>query len=200
MKRSGLVLLAWLGLILAGCTPFTESAQPAQSNFLTLQSGQTTGQTFVAHYDGLSGVGLFIIPGPNSTGTLHLELYQSVGAPQSLRQVEIPLTSSRSDRMTVFYFPPISNSNQNDFYFSLSLEGNGSIQVGAANAGAYLDGAQYLDGQPQDAQLNFQLVYGRRMLLAGFIEEGLRWFIWTLAGVFLFILPGWALLDLLYPG
>lgn len=199
MKLNGLILLAWLGLALAGCTPFTEAAQPNQSDFVLLNRGQTVGQTFVAHYDGLSGIGLIIEPVTAGNGTLQLELRESPNDPRNLRTAEIPLSSINASGTTVFYFAPVVDSNQGDYYFSLRLEGSGSVKVGVSNTDAYLDGAFYQDEQPQDAQTTFQLIYGRRFLSTGLIQEGLRWCLWTIVGIFLFVIPGWAVLDLLHP-
>ncbi len=199
MKLNGLILLAWLGLALAGCTPFTEAAQPNQSDFVLLNRGQTVGQTFVAHYDGLSGIGLIIEPVTAGNGTLQLELRESPNDPRNLRTAEIPLSSINASGTTVFYFAPVVDSNQGDYYFSLRLEGSGSVKVGVSNTDAYLDGAFYQDEQPQDAQTTFQLIYGRRFLSTGLIQEGLRWCLWTIVGLFLFVIPGWAVLDLLQP-
>jgi hypothetical protein len=199
MKINRWILVAWLALLLAGCSPFTQAVQPTLSAEILLSQGETIGQTFVAHFNGLSAIGLAIDPQTTGNGILRLELRTAPDDSLSLRRSEIPLSAVASSGRTFFYFQPIDGSRQSDYYFSLRLVGSGSAKIGIAEANRYLNGALYQDGEAQDAQLNFTLVYGRRLLLSGMAGEVMQWVLWTLSGLFLFVIPGWALLDVLHP-
>ena len=65
---------------------------------------------------------------------------------------------------------------------------------------AYLNGALYQNGIPEDAQAAFQLSYSRRKALLGLGEEAVTWVGFLAVGFFLFILPGWGIFSLLWPG
>jgi len=199
MRFKALFLTLGIVLILAGCRPLTEDLQPAQSDFVPLQSGQTIGQTFAAHFDGLGGVGLLIKPETPGTGEIKLILHTSPESLDHLREAKLPISSIAYPGYSYFYFPPLSDSSQKDYYFTLRLDGEGSVSVGTAGANTYVDGAIYQNGHPKDGQLTIQLVYGMRRLIAGLVPEVLYWFLWILIAIFLFILPGWGLLSITYP-
>ena len=75
----------------------------------------------------------------------------------------------------------------------------GSINIGTAPGKTYLNGALYQDGQPDDQhQMAFQLSYDNSRLFLGLVQELLSWCWYLLVAVFLFVLPGWALLNLLW--
>ena len=53
---------------------------------------------------------------------------------------------------------------------------------------------------PVEAQASFRLAYDPRLAIAGLARESLVWLIYLLAVLWLFVLPGWGLLSLLYTG
>jgi glycosyltransferase involved in cell wall biosynthesis len=199
MTLKRLILILFLGMFLASCKPIIVNEQPAQSDFVLLQKGQSLGQTFVANFDGLSGVGLALRPGAPGSGELILTLHNTPESNEKLREASLALSDIDANGYTVFYFPPIGDSNRRDFYFSLRLIGSGSVLLGTSGGSTYLNGALYQDHTPENAQVSFQLVYGVRKVLVGLIQEGLTWLVWTVVGLFLFVIPGWALLSSIYP-
>lgn len=199
MKISRLFIILWLGLILTSCKPWSRVEQADQSLDIHFKEGQSLGQTFVAAYDGLSGVGLALKSVEPGEGTLKLTIRPAPGDSEILRESVISRSEINPGGDTVFYFPPIANSGQEDYYFSLRMDGSGVLGLGAASGATYLDGALYSESEPVNAQLAFNLTYGRRMLLGGLLQEGLVWLLWSAAGLWLFVIPGWALLSWLYP-
>ena len=94
----------------------------------------------------------------------------------------------------------MSASNQKYFYAYLEVAGGGEVLVGKAGGDAYLNGALYQNGAPVDAQAAFQLSYSRRKAFLGLGYEALNWAGILAVAFFLFILPGWGLFSLLWPG
>jgi hypothetical protein len=198
-KIKYLLSILALAIILAGCRPNVETAQAVQSEFLPLSTGQVMGQSFVSHFDGLGAVGVLIKPETADRGVLKFVLYPRSDQATPLRQVELPVSAITYPGYTYFYFPPISGSSQKDYYFSLEWNGNQSISVGVANGSTYQDGALYDNQEAQDKQLTFELIYGRRLMLAGLVQEMFSWLGILLVAVFLFCIPGWALLSYFHP-
>jgi len=199
-------LAIWLSLFLAlaisGCSPLIKIEQPVSSDFIQLTGDTTVGQSFTARYQGLEGVVLFLKAGQPASGTLHLHLKSEPQASDDLATATLPLQNISSAGYYRFQFPALKDSQNHDYYVYLTLDKTGNaetgINVGSGAANTYLNGSDYQNDIPQDGQLAFRLVYDSGQMLAGLIKQGLKWLIWLAAGLFLFILPGWALLSLLW--
>ena len=63
----------------------------------------------------------------------------------------------------------------------------------------YPDGSLYKNGAPVDRQMVFRLRYDRGEQLLGLLWEGMHWLVYLGCSVWLFIIPGWALLYF-WPG
>jgi len=192
-------LLSLLALALTGCTSLTKREQPKHYNLTLLEDGDNLGQTFVARYDGLEGISLYLESEPGGKGILRLHLRASEQETTDLRTATLALEEIPSPDFYAFSFPPLQNSTMKDFYFVVNLEGPGSVKVGTAEGDAYINGALYLDDVPQDAQTAFLLTHARDLALLGVFKESLTWLAWSLVGLFLYVIPGWALLNLLWP-
>ncbi len=96
-----------------------------------------------------------------------------------------------------FSFPTIKNSARADYYFEIQVVDGQGAKLFAAPGETYLNGALYLDQSAQDAQLAFRLAYDRVEFGMGLFSEVLHWVWYLILGGWLFILPGWALLQLL---
>jgi uncharacterized membrane protein len=94
----------------------------------------------------------------------------------------------------------VKDSAKKYYYIRLEMEGADSLRVGISNGDSYINGALYQNQIPQDAQLAFNLSYDPIRVASGLLQEGLIWILWVLIGIFLYIIPGWALLGLLWPG
>ncbi|MBE3038980.1 MAG: hypothetical protein IMZ62_09245 [Chloroflexi bacterium] len=168
----------------------------------TLSAGQTIGQTFVAKYDGLAGIYFYLSPQKTGNGEIRLHLRS---APQAADDLAVSLNTLAVDALKApgyygFFVPAQASSNQKYYYAFLEVTGSGDIQVGKAAGDAYLNGALYQNGTPEDAQAAFQLSYSRRKSILGLGWEAVTWGGILAVGFFLFILPGWGLFSLLWPG
>jgi hypothetical protein len=191
---------AWLTLILllSSCAPWVRGGQPQLSEFTTLKAGETLGQTFVARYRGLNGVEIFIQPQGLGEDNLYFEVFQPDREGEKVDGSLLPLSSITSPGYQRFQFSPQDASNNQDYFFSLEMRGEGDVSVGIAPGEAYLDGSMYLQGAAQDSQVAFRLVYDPLQAGIGLLQLGVSWLGILLAAGLLFILPGWALLGLLW--
>ena len=196
-----LLSLSLLLLFTAGCSfspaTITGSGQPDHSlPPILLVPNHTTSQTFTTRQAGLNGIEVFLSPQTASSGNLIFELYPDPQQSSLLAQARVPLNILQNPDWVRFSFniPPTQKSS--DFYFSIRLEGSGTVEIGTSSGASYIDGSAYQDGQPlPDNQLAFRLVYDGPAAIGGLIGEMGSWALWLgLAGI-LFVLPGWVLLG-----
>jgi hypothetical protein len=86
------------------------------------------------------------------------------------------------------------------YYAFIEMQGEGRLQVGMAGGGASLDGAVYQDHLPYNSQMAFSLVYDRGQAFIGLLRQGTSWFGMLLLSIFLYLLPGWAILRGFWKG
>jgi hypothetical protein len=197
-----LPILILLALLLSGCAGLIRTEQPSVEDWATLSMGEPVGQTFVAKYDGLSGVNFYLSPQTTGDGKIQLHLRSEPKAGTDLVE-SINLVSIDDIRASGFYtflIPGQSSSNQKYYYAFLKVTGSGKVQVGRASGDTYLNGALYQNGKPEDAQAAFQLLYSRRKAIFGLCQDAISWGGFLAAGFFLFVLPGWGLFSLFWPG
>jgi hypothetical protein len=200
-ERAWPALLLLLSLALAGCSGRSfRPEQPALSRAFELDAQTTLGQTLTAHYAGLDSLQVFLRPLEPGEGQLVLHLRASPQQANDLRTASIPLAAVDKPGYYAFDFEPLTDSTRQDYYAEIEVQGAGRLEAGAAGGEVYLYGALYQDRQPQDAQLTFGLGYNAALQLGGLAQEGLTWALWLLAGLALYVLPGWALLDGLWQG
>lgn len=198
-ERAWLVWLALLSLALAGCAGSSfRPEQPARSLAMALDSERTLGQTLTAHYDGLNSLHIFLSPSEAGEGQAILHLRSGPQEASDLRTASLALAQVVQPGYYAFAFDPLADSNRKDYYAEIAMQGPGRLEAGAASGEVYLSGALYQDGEAQDAQLTFGLGYDATLQLGGLLQEGLSWALWLLAGLGLYLLPGWALLDWLW--
>ena len=198
-KPAWLAMLVLFSLALAGCAGSTfRPEQPERSRSARLDNQHPLGQTLTAHYAGLEGLRIYLSPLEAGDGQIVLHLKSGPGTADDIRSASLPLSQVDRAGYYAFDFTPLANSNRQDYYIELEVQGSGSLEAGTADGAAYLSGALYQDGQAKDAQLTFGLGYDRALQLRGLLGEGLTWALWLLAGLVLYVLPGWALLDALW--
>ena len=194
------LFLVLVSLLLSGCTQWVNPEQPVAVDWVTLSAGQTIGQTFVAEYDGLTGVYFYLSPQKTGNGEIKLHLRS---ASQDIDDLAVSMNALAVGKVKAtgyygFFVPAQATSNQKYYYAFLEVTGSGDIQVGKAAGDAYLNGALYQNGAPEDAQAAFQLSYSRRKAILGLGLEMVTWAGILALGFFLFILPGWGLFSLLW--
>lgn len=112
---------------------------------------------------------------------------------------ELPVTEINSYGTTYFFFAPLANSSQADFFLEIEHLGSGKLNLATGEGPSYLDGSIYRNETPEDSQMAFELIYGWRYLLLGLVKVSC---LAHRAGtaLLLFVLPGWFLSDWLLPG
>jgi hypothetical protein len=187
-------------LLLAACAPQVKLEQPVSTSNLKLTGGHSLGQTFTAYYGGLQGIALYFSPGTAKSGQIVLHLRSGPQAQQDLASASLPVESISAPGYYRFNFAVQNGSAFSDYYLQIDLQTtSGDVEVGSGPADSYQDGAMYLDGDPLDSQAAFRLVFDTQARFLELLGEGLRWLVMLLAALFLFLLPGWALLGLLWP-
>ena len=193
-------LICGLLLLLSGCAPLVQNDQPSRTGWVPLAAGQTVGQTFTARFQGLQGINFHLSPDQPGDGVIQLTVHSRTANPEVLATSQLPLKQLTSPGWYRFNFPPIQNSNQQEYELTLDLAGSGSARVAKGPGESYLEGALSQNGTPVDAQAAFRLAYDRGQAFMGLAGEGLSWLLYLLAAALLFFLPGWALLALALPG
>lgn len=196
-----LLLLLVTGLTACSSTTSNTGSFAEPADLLTLEAGETAGQTFVARQSGLNAVRIFLQPQQAGRGTLLLHLHDSPPpfTTTTLATAHLPLDSVTHPGFYRFAFAPQANSQQRDYYLALEVEGSGQVQAGTAPGHTYLNGALYHNQEPRDAQMMFDLAFDPLLHTLGLLRQGLAWAGIGAVSIVLYLLPGWALLLLLWP-
>jgi hypothetical protein len=199
MRHLLVVLLLAIPLSACGSTLGRQQLAPTAPKSITLENGDTIGQTFAAQFDGLAGIELYIQPRTAGDGELRLHLRAGPHAPDDLAAGALPVAQIARPGFYRLTFQPQPASRGRDYYALIEFAGHGRVKVDRADGDAYLDGVLYQDGKPEDAQLTSTLIYDQPEMLRGFANLGLVWLGMLLAGVLLYVVPGWALLEATWP-
>jgi hypothetical protein len=197
-----LLFLFFFAFLFSGCARMVRTEQPSVGDMVSLSAGQTVGQTFVAKYDGLTGI-FFYFSLSQMSGDGEMRLHLRTG-PDAVSDLAVSINTISIDQLQEpgyygFLFPAQTSSNQKYYYAYIDFAGEGKLEVGKAAGDTYLNGALYQGGVPQDAQTAFQLKYSPRYVLFGLGIEVLTWIGYLFVGLFLFVMPGWGLFSLLWP-
>lgn len=200
--RIGRIKIIIASIFLLGvtaCSPeIKKIEQPQTSEKVQLTKAQSVGQTFTARYDGLDGIEININPKVVNDGKVTLHLKKDPQDDSDLATSEIPISRFSRPANYKLKFEPQQHSLNQDYYISFVMEGDSVLSLGIAAGDAYHNGALYINDEPLDAQLRFNLIHDRKLVFYGILIEVLGWIKYLAIGIFLFIIPGWALLTLLY--
>lgn len=199
------ILIYLLMVSFTGYIRQIESNQTIISNPQTttlLSSEETVGQTFVTRRMGFNCFEVFLQPEKTGTGEIHLRLREHPvsGSTEDLAVASLPLATISHPDWYLFSFTPQRDSWQRDYYALLEIDGTGSVRVGTTPGDTYLDGALYHNNTPMDAQMAFRTGFFFPILILCFFNRLIMWFYVLSVGAFIYILPGWVLLILLWPG
>ncbi|RPH89717.1 MAG: hypothetical protein EHM75_01855, partial [Desulfobacteraceae bacterium] len=198
MKLKTLLLLSIF--FLGGCTSIVGMGQSSFSGpGVVLESGTTVGQTFFSRQRGLNGIKIHLSPGSAGTGRVRLQLHPLLKSDQPVAVAELAVEALTSPRFYTFSFLPLKDSGLRDYTLRLELQGSGRVRVGTGPGDSYSEGALVQNEKPRDGQCSFQLRYASFPMAWGLAGEGLAWLGILAVSLFLFLLPGWALLKLLWP-
>ncbi len=194
-------LLVLLVLVGAAACSARRPDQVRRSGSILLEPGTPASQTFVARYDGLQAVEVYLETLDDLPETLQVRLWDAGSdAPTPLFQIAFPLPAGIEPGWLAL--PVELQSDSAGEFFRLEIEplGNGSLVLGSGAPESYRDGGLVLGGQHFEAQMAFRLGYRTLPALFGLLGEGLLAAgMIALAGV-VFVLPGWALLSRLDSG
>jgi len=191
----------WLFIIIlsTGCSSISLTEQSNVHDTLILDASRTIGQTFRARFDGMNGIEIYLEPVDFGNGKIQLTLQEGPNT-EIFGQAGHPIGDISSPGYYLFPLPLQSESNQQNYYLRLEIEGEGSLKIGTAPGYTYLNGALYKKEQPDDhRQMAFHLSYAVPQLLLGLVGEFLTWTGYILIAGFLFALPGWVLLGFVLP-
>ncbi|OGO64263.1 MAG: hypothetical protein A2Z45_07045 [Chloroflexi bacterium RBG_19FT_COMBO_55_16] len=188
-----------LTLLIAGCASLTKNEQPVHTKQIVLDNSETIGQTFLARYNGLDQINVYLEPDKSGVEELRLHLLDSPDQTDDLRTATISSEQILAPGFYSFVFTPLEESNKHNYYFFIEVMGSGIITVGSAPGSNYLNGAIYRNDLPLDSQLAFGAGYDAGEALLGLAGESLFWIGLLFVACFLFILPGWAVLSCLFP-
>jgi hypothetical protein len=151
------------------------------------------GQSFVARLSGLEGLEIKIAQDQVEDLNLILYLRSSSESAESLRLSSVLVSSLRSGDWVRFPFEPLSNSQDQLYYFVVESAANVPVSFYKGPANVYYEGTLYQNGIPQDAQIVFRTLYSRHFLALGIIQEVVVLFLIGLVLLLVFLLPGWSI-------
>lgn len=192
-----IALLLVVGLV-AGCVSLSRPMQNQRDNWLAVPPGGSVGQTFVAKYDGLSGVYANFRSEQPVSGELLLRLYSLMPEPRLVEEIPLELPADGVTGRRTFAFDALPESGNQAYQIEIVFLGQGSLEIGAAGGDTYLNGAGYVNGAAQEMQLSFGLRYWTPLMILGLAVEWLQWVLYLLAAGVLFLLPGWVIMDLVW--
>lgn len=199
MKK--IIFLFWIGglsFLFAACSPVTSQGQPSKRGELLLSdSDQSVGQTFTSRQDGLKGIRLFISSDEKKEVPVSFSIYDSPHKVTEYVKIEKNVLIEPGGKFVDFVFSSPLNSYLQDFYFELALIDNNSLRLGISDLSSYEDGSAYLNNQAIDAQLLFVPLHEFKVLFRGLLKQGADWLWWIFVAIYLYILPGYVVSDLL---
>jgi hypothetical protein len=193
-------MLVILAFATVGCSPITRADQPSITAAQLLEQDSVIGQSFISRYGGLDSVHFFLTPVQAGEGQIIFHLRSDSASTEDLGRAILPVQGVGAPGFYKFDFPTLGDSQLQYYYAYLEIEGDGQIEVGSGPADSYLEGALYQGHAPIEAQAAFSLGYQPGPLVIGLLKTSLQWIRTLLLGIFLFILPGWGLYSLLFPG
>jgi hypothetical protein len=164
-----------------------------------LAGSTTIGQTIVVYQAGLQGIeikGRSVAQSNGRPMTIHIRPGLEA---EDLRQATISSSELMEDGWARFSFEPLPDSRLGYYYFFVEAPDATTadeIKLRYGPPEAYLDGALYLNGHPQEGQLAFRLIYNRPAMLADFVRSAFIFVPGTIAIILVFVIPGWAMLSL----
>ena len=197
-KIKNLLLLSLVLICISSCAPLIQAVQPAILETVPISQGTAIGQTITANFNGLQEIRLHLTQGDAGNGFIELSLFDRANKDQLIETSRVPLNQINEPGWYSFSFPPLAHSNQNDYYIELIPSGSGTLEVASGYTESYIDGSLFVDSIPADGQLAFQLGYKNTQVIKGLISEILSWLIISAAAFYLYILPGWLILGLIW--
>ncbi|MGQ9547771.1 MAG: hypothetical protein ACUVWS_03975 [Roseiflexus sp.] len=180
--------------LLTGCSDFVDHDQTsiAPEIVLTLKSGYTVGQSFVAQHGGLSGIEVYLLPDSDAQGDIILHLRDSVLSTTDILTVSLSINNNQEGYYH-FAFPPLLHSHTRYLYAFLEYNGTSQIGIPTGNFESYRYGALFFDHEPQKAQAIFRLRYDPVYIVRDLLLTGGEWVKYGFASLFILFLSGYSI-------
>jgi len=175
---------------------FLQDIVIAQSDpipLVSINSGESVGQTFTSLHRGLNEIGITLSSQNNADGTLKLDLYDNVS--ESLLLSKEYSVAVSTPRFFMLDFDTQTDSYLKDYYLELSWAGSSPISFQTDAPESYSMGGLYLNSSPIMAQLSFSLTYDRLQLLLGLMLIAFKWFWQFFLTALILVLPGWTIMT-----
>lgn len=195
-----LVLVIAVFLILVNCVPiFKAPPLVLDNNSFELSQNHQIGQTFRAEFNGINGIEVYLLPKESGNGIIIAHLLNDPIQKKELAKSSIDISSVLSEQYYLFLFPSSPELERDNYFVALEIEGDGSVFVASRDKDAYLDGSIYIDGEPLEGQMVFQLKYDQKYKILGLVREFVYWSYLIFLSVVVFVIPGFAALSFLVP-
>lgn len=168
-------------------------AQSDPIHLVSINSGESVGQTFTSLHRGLNDIGVTLSSENTTEGFLKLDLYDD-GSRTLLLSKEYSVAVS-TPRFFILNFETQSDSYLKDYFLELTWEGSGPISFQTDAPESYSMGGLYLNSSPVMAQLSFSLTYDRLQLLLGLMLIAFKWFWQFFLTALILVLPGWTIMT-----
>jgi len=188
-------------LILLGITScgLIDNLNNPSLEYFQIDDDSNIGQTFVGNHNGLNSIHIFLDPMNNQEeGVLNLQIKQDPESVDSITTSIINLKSIKTKGMYSFSFRPISETNNKSFFFLLELKGEGTVYIGLASNSKSINGTAYIEGKPVREQVLYEIGYSWIYRCLDILFDLVQWLFILLKGILIFIIPGWALLKVLW--
>jgi hypothetical protein len=184
-------------ILLTGCAVQINPEKSDVLGYIELDNNITLNQSFVSRHDGLNEIQIFFVENALNNGKIILTLTKRSDKSIPLATSEFDLTSKNEEGFIIFRFPKISNSNQENYYFTLENTGSKPVKIGFLAGESYLDGGMYQNFEPTGNQFAFILGYGFKDLFLDYVGVILSWVVLFLIFIIL-MLPGWVIMRFLW--
>ena len=166
----GVSFLIWMALETRSDTPDLRNIQDnAEVSAGELDSANSLGQTFISHSPRLHAIQVRWIVSQDvnearslasSEGSVTLHLRRHPQDARDLASASIPVRAIQPDGYTAFDFPPLQDSQDGSYYFSIDVSAaqvpRGTLSLWASEGDDYPDGELYVNGRPAPRDLVFR--------------------------------------------
>ena len=206
MNRLGFInpLLMLIGIIAlaftSGCVSPVSFDQSQADYTTSLRQETTIGQSFLARYDGIEAISVYLKHAQMDAGNLHLVINNNPDSEEILAESKLPVEQVSAPGYYKFQLDKVlPHSAGENLFFEIKLDTRNEVAIGTAAGDTYLHGSVYKNRIPADEQLAFQIHYDPIKQYTGLVIEVLALVGLTIIAIMLLIIPGWGVLSQVLP-
>ena len=192
-RTINLILVILFLLVYAASFQDKTTAQSDTIPSITINSGESIGQTFTSLHRGLNEITITLSSDNPVSGTLRFDLYQN--EPDMLALSKEYSVSVSTPKVFILNFEPQTDSYLNDYFLNINWIGSGPVNFQTDVAEGYDQGSLYVNSSPVLAQLSFSLSYDSPQLTLGLALVMCKWFWQLFLTLLILLLPGWAVMT-----